>query len=113
MATITTVLSEYSDLGNTRIYSAPGHTSVQPFLVIQKRVVPASPAGSTELSVRVMKGTQDSQGLPLQARESAEIIVKTPQQGRPSDAAATLALLREVVASDEFTAAVGTLGWIK
>lgn len=113
MATISTTLTEYSDNGNTRIYSAPGHTSTQPYLVIQKRNVPASPAGSTELSIRVMKGTNDAQGIPLQARESAEIIVKSPQNGTASDGTAVLTLIREIVASDEFTAAVGTLNWIK
>lgn len=113
MAAISTTLTEYSDSGNTRIYSAPGHTSTKPFLVIQKRVVPASLAGSTDLSIRVMKGTNDAAGLPLQARQSAEIIVRQPQNGDADDATAVLALIREIVASDEFTAAVGTLNWIK
>lgn len=113
VSTITTALVQYSDSGNTRIYSAPGHTSTKPYLVIQKRSVPASPVGSTELSIRVMKATTDNLGAILQARQSAEIITRVPQNGTQVDAAAVLALVREIIASDEFTSAVTTLNWIK
>lgn len=113
MATIATALTQYADNGNSRTYSAPGHTAVAPFLVIQKRVAPSAPGSSQEVSVRVVKATKDAEGLPVAARDSAEIIFRQPSNGLAADKTAVLALIREIVASDEFGAAVDTLNWIK
>jgi len=113
MAVITTALTEYSDNGNSRTYSVAGHTAVQPYLVIEKRVAPASQEGSTEFSFRIVKGTTDVDGAVIAPRQSAEVIVRRPYQGDTDDATAVLALLREIVASDEFAASVETLNFFE
>jgi hypothetical protein len=113
MPAITTVLTEYSDNGNSRTYSVAGHTAVQPFLVVEKRVAPASADGSTELSFRIVKGTTDTDGAVIAARQSAEVIVRRPYQGDADDATAVFNLLKEIVASDEFAASVGTLNFFE
>lgn len=111
MPAITTTLTEYSDNGNSRTYSVTGHTAVKPFLVIQKRVAPAALEGSAEFSFRIVKGTTDVDGAVIASRNSAEVIVRQPYQGDSDDSTATLNLLKEIVASDEFAAAVSSLNF--
>lgn len=113
MPAITTALTEYSDNGNSRTYSVSGHTAVQPYLLVEKRVAPSSMEGSTEFSFRIVKGTTDADGAVIAARQSAEVIIRRPYQGDADDATAVLALLKEVVASDEFAASVGTLNFFE
>lgn len=113
MPSITTELREYADLGNSRTYTAPTHQAQLPFLVIQKRNTPAAANASAEVSIRVVKGTTDAEGLPLSSKSSFEVIVRHPNSGDIDDRAAVLALAREIIASDEFADAIATLNWVK
>lgn len=112
MPTITTTLVDYSQQGNTKTLTAPGHTVSEPRLVIQKRKVAANGTGVAETTVKVVYGTSDANG-PLASRVSFETSVRYPVNGDPADTTAALALFREIVGSDEFSAAVSTQNWIR
>ncbi|DAD50706.1 TPA_asm: coat protein [ssRNA phage SRR6960799_30] len=112
MPTITTTLVDYSQVGNTKTLTAPGHTVSAPRLVIQKRKIPSTSSGVAESDVKVVYGTTDTNG-PLSSRVSVEAVVRYPANGNMADVTAALTLFREVVASDEFQSAVYTQNWIK
>lgn len=108
MAAMTTVLTEFSDNGNTRTYTAPSHTVLQPFLVIQSRKVPTGNAVIAEDTIKVVKATSDSNGDPIAERQFITVTVHRPITGDDTDMDDVKALVREVVASDEFDAVVDT-----
>lgn len=113
MAIIATNLVDYSDNGNVRTYAAPGHTVNLTRLVQQRRKIPSTPQASAESSIRVVYGTSDANNVPLAAKYSFDVVGKGPVNGNASDQAAALALLREIVNSDEFAAAIASQLWIK
>lgn len=113
MPTIGTNLVDYSDNGNTRTYATPDHTVQKTRLVQQRRKVPTTPTASAETAVRVVFGTTDSSNIPLAARYSFDVVGKGPANGNAADQVAALALLREIVNSEEFGAAMTSQLWIK
>lgn len=108
MAGMATALTEFSDNGNSRTFTTPGHTSVKPKLVIQKRKIPANADGVAETSFIVIHATVDADGNVLSAKESFEVIHRSPVKGDSDDRDAVLAIGRDIVASDEWTNAVTT-----
>lgn len=112
MAIMTTPLVEFADNGNSRTSTVSGHTVAKPRLVIQKRKLPSGVAGVAETSVRILYGTTDSAGLPVDQRVSFEVIVRTPVVGNAVDVSGAQALFQEFVASDNFAAVVATQNWI-
>lgn len=113
MPTIGTPLVDFSDAGNTRTYAAPSHNVRKPSLVQQRRRVPASLEASAETSVKVIQGTQDEAGKALASKYSFEVVARGPVNGLAADQTAALALFREIVASEEFAAAVQKQVWLK
>lgn len=113
MAVITTVLTEFSDEKDKRTYIAPSHTALKPRMVIQSRKVPASLLASAHTRIQVVYGTVDAAGLPVSGRVAFDVDVRTPANGTAADVTAALALFREIVASDEFTAAVNGQVYVK
>lgn len=113
MAGMTTVLTGFSNNGNSRTYTAPGHTVFEPKIVIQKRKVPQNMQQNAEVSVSVVHGTTDAEGNPLAAKVVGEFSVRYPKNGQVSDLLDVLATIRDIGASDEFTNAVDTQEWIK
>lgn len=111
MPQIETTLIDYSQQGNTKTLTAPGHTVSEPRLVIQKRKVAANGTGVAETTIKVVYGTSDTNG-PLASRVSFETSVRYPVNGDTADTASALALFREIVGSDEFSTAVSTQNWI-
>lgn len=112
MPQIETTLIDYSQQGNTKTLTVPGHTVSEPRLVIQKRKVAANGTGVAETTIKVVYGTSDTNG-PLASRVSFETSVRYPVNGDAADTASALALFREIVGSDEFSAAVSTQNWIR
>lgn len=106
MAAIATILTEFSDSSNSRTYVAPSHSVGMPRLVIQSRKVPAGNTSVGETSIRVIRGTVDADGVPVTAKVTFEANVRYPVNGDTDDITGALALFREIVASDNFTAAV-------
>lgn len=106
MAVITTALVEFSDEKDKRTFVLPGHTALKPQMLIQSRRVAASPLASAHNRFQVVYGTVDSAGLPVSGRVAFDLDVRFPASGVAADQTAALAFFRELVASDEFAAAV-------
>lgn len=113
MAAMTTVLTEFSTLGDSRTYTAPSHVVTKPVLVLQKRKVPVGNQVVAEDVITHLQGTVDSAGATLPQKVSFSCTVRRPVDGIAADVTAALALFREIIASDEFTAVVNTQNYVK
>jgi len=113
MAAMSTSVTQFSDENNRRTWSISGHTISAPRLLIQKRKVPATPSAASENSLQVVYGTKDAANIPLQSKVVFEVTVRYPADGASADVTAALAVFRDVVASDEFTATVTSQNYVK
>lgn len=106
MAGMTTTLTEFSDKENSRTYVINGasHTAAKPRLLLQRRVVPSANQSIIEDEISVLYGTEDADGNVLSARVMFSAKVRRPKEGDASDVTAALAVFRDVIAGDEFTA---------
>ena len=112
MAGMTTVLTEFSAIGNSRTTTYSGHTIAEPRLVIEKRRVPEGNQVMSEYSAKVVSSTEDASGEILPNKVSMEMIVRAPVAGIAADVTAALAIFRDIVAGDEFTNSVSTGEWL-
>jgi hypothetical protein len=113
MASFATSISEFSDKENNRTYAVTGHTVSAPKLVIQKRKVPASISDAADNHLMVVYGTTDATGNPLSRKIVFDAGVRHPADGQADDIAAALAVFRDFVASDEFTALVNSQKYVQ
>lgn len=113
MAAMSTALTEFSDNGNSRTYSLSGHTAVSPRLVIQKRRVPVGGQVMAEMSVKTVYATTDVDGNVLPQKPSIETIISYPVNGTYTDVEAALVIHRDIIASDEYTAAASSQNWLE
>jgi hypothetical protein len=115
MAAMSTALTEFDDSRNSRTWILADHSVMKPRVVIQHRTVPQGSAASNiaKTSVKVVYGTADTDGNPLEQKVSFEVVPRYPQGADPADIAAALAILRDIVASDEFASTVTTQGYLK
>lgn len=104
MANMTTSLTQRSDAADTREWAAPTHTLAVPFLVRQKRSTPKTLIGRAVDTISVLRGGVDTVGAALNSPLTASLTVNRQANMAATDSAAALALLREIVASDNFTA---------
>lgn len=112
MAAMTTALTEFSDNGNSRTYTYTGHTASEPRLVLQKRRVPAGNQSVVEDTITVLSSTEDSSGELLSSNVTMSVTVRRPKNGISADVDAVLAVLRDIVAGDEFANTVDTQEWL-
>lgn len=112
MASQTTVLTEFSDNGNSRTYTTATHTTAKPRLVIQKRKVPSGSQVVQEVGVAVVHATEDANGLVLPSKVVFEATHRSPIDGLAADVTAALAIFRDIVAGDEFANSVSTQEWL-
>lgn len=112
MAGMTTVLTEFSNNGNSRTSTVTGHTAVKPKLVIEKRRVPDGNQTVAEISVKVVYATEDSTGAILSQKIGFEGIGRYPLASLQADRDAALAVFRDVIAGDEFANSVSTQEWL-
>lgn len=108
MASMTTVLTEFSTMGNSRTSTTSGHTVVKPKLVIEKRRVPEGNQTMAEYSCKVVHATEDANGEILSNKVSFETVVRYPVLGASADVTAALAIIRDIIAGDEFANSVTT-----
>ena len=113
MASFATTISEFSDKENNRTYMVSGHTVQAPRLVIQKRKVPTIATGVSESRLLVVYGTEDAEANPLASKVVFEAGVRYPANGQTGDVTAALAVFRDFVASDEFTAMVNSQAYVQ
>lgn len=112
MAAMTTVLTEFSNNGNSRTSTLSGHTAVKPKVLIEKRRVPEGNQKMVEYSFKIVEATTDTNDLVLSNKVSLEVIGRYPLDGDPADVTSALAVLRDVVAGDEFGVSLTTQGWL-
>lgn len=112
MAVMTTVLTEFSNNGNSRTSTLSGHTAAKPKIVIEKRRVPDSNQAMIEFSVKAVYATEDADSLVLQQKVAFEATVRYPVLGQSSDVTALLAVFRDIIAGDEFANSVTTTEWL-
>lgn len=108
MGAMSTVLTEFSDNGNSRTYTYTGHTVGDPRLVLQKRRVPSGNQVIAEDVITVLSGQVDGNGDPLPERVSFSATVRRPISGDSSVVSAALAVFRDIIAGDEFANTVNT-----
>lgn len=113
MAAMSTVLTEFSNNGNSRTSTTAGHTAVKPKLVIEKKKVPDGGVNSVaEFSVKVVHATTDPESTIITQKVSFEAVVRYPVQGSGDDIAAALVIFRDIIAGDEFGSSVTTQNWL-
>lgn len=112
MAAMTTALTEFSDSGNSRVYTYTGHTATEPRLVLQKRKIATSGTSVIEDTFTVVSSTEDAAGDLLASKITFEVKCRRPVNGIAGDVTAALAILRDVVAGDEYGNTVSTQQWL-
>lgn len=112
MAAMTTALTPFSTIGNTKTSTLAGHTAIEPQLVIEKRRVPEGNQTMAEYSCKVVYATTDADGAVMSNKVSFEAVVRYPLLGTFTDVTAALAVFRDVIAGDEYTNSVETQEWL-
>lgn len=113
MAAMTTALTEFSDSGDSRTYTLSGHTASSPKLVIQKRRVPAGNQTVAEVTVEALAATVDSNSVLVPQKIGMKASIRYPINGTYADVSSLLATFRDIVAGDEFAAAISSQNWLK
>jgi hypothetical protein len=100
----TTTLTGFSNTENSRKWELAGHTISKPGIVIQKR----NNFDNTNLnaqmtsSLKVVQGTVDASGLPMQPKISLECASRVPVGALDGDIDTAIAAYRDFVASTKF-----------
>lgn len=108
MAAMSTSLTQFNDRDNERTYFTSGHTTQKPKMVAMRRRIPSNGTGVTETTLVVYHATEDADGNVLPQKVAMEVKIKDPILGQSSDRDAVLVILRDIVASDEFTTLVAS-----
>lgn len=112
MAAMTTALTVFADNGNSRTYTLASHTAAQPQLVLQKRRVANGSNSVIEDDITVLVATTDAAGAILPSKVLFTVSVKRPINGDSTDVTNALAIIRDIVAGDEFANTVTTQEWL-
>jgi hypothetical protein len=114
MASFTTTLVGHSEKSNSRSYEVDAtHTVEKPHLVIQTRKEALGNQVIAQDNLVVSLATEDADGNILPQRNSFEAVIRRPKNGSSTDTTANLAIFRDLVASDEFTAIATRQQYIK
>jgi len=108
MAAMSTALTQFNDRDNERTYFTSGHTTAKPKMVAVRRRIPSNGTGVQETTLVVYHATTDVDGNVLSQKVAMEAKIKDPILGTSTDRDAVLVILRDIVASDEFTSLVAT-----
>lgn len=112
MTAMVTTLTEFADTGDTRTFTAPKHSVLQSFTVVQKRKVASTPQEAATDSIRVVRGAFDASHNALAVKTSFEVVVRRSPIVNATDLSEVLALFREIIASDEFNTVVNGQLWL-
>lgn len=113
MASYTTALTEFASNGDSRTYTVSGHSVSSPKLVIQKRKVPTGNQIMAESNVSVVYGTVDAAGEVLPQKVLMTFGVRYPVSSTGTAITAALAVARDLMASDEWTAIVTSQNFLE
>lgn len=113
MAAMSTSLTEFATLGDSRTYTTTGHSASRPKLVIQKRKVPVGNQTVAETSVAVIHATEDADGALLPSKVSVTYTIRYPVDSGDTALANALTIAKDLVASDEMAATALSLNFLK
>lgn len=113
MATMTTVMAQRSDSANAREFTAPTHTLAAPFIVKQNRKTPPTSVGRATDSISIIRGGVDLAGVPLVVPTTIRVEVTRQANTHGDVVAAAKALLREIIASENFDAMVAGQAYLQ
>lgn len=113
MAAMATVVTQRNDTDNARVWAITGSTVQKPKLLKQFRKEPKTSSAVGETKVQVVYGTEDASGNMLSSKVVFDAVVRYPADCITADVTAALAVFRDVVASDEFTASVSDQNYLK
>jgi len=113
MAAQTTALTEFSDNGNSRVYTLASHSVGKSELVIQKRKVPSGNQVVSQDEIFVQLATVDSAGVSIPQKVGFAVTVTRPLGHAAADVTSALAVFRDIIAGDEFGNTVLTQEWLK
>lgn len=106
MAAMSTVLTYSGSNQDTIMYALADHTAQKPSMVLVTRKNGNGPTGNVISSFEVVKGTYDVDGALIASRVVGELNVKYPKHGTWTDVTSAIAVMSDVVVSDEFLALV-------
>lgn len=112
MTAMTTVLTEFSNSGNSRTSTLDGHAAAKPKIVIEKRIVPEGNQTTIQNSMKVVFATTDADGAVLSSKIAFEATSRYPILGQLTDVQAALAIFADIVGGDEFANTVATQEWL-
>jgi hypothetical protein len=114
MASFTTSLTNFSNSGDSVVYTQDAHTVAKPLLVLQKRKVPTGNQTMQETTLSTVNATVDAVSSEVLSQKILfQTVVRTPIAGAAADVTAALATHIDLVSSDEFANAVSTQEWIQ
>jgi len=113
MAAQLTALTEFSDNGNSRVFTLANHSVSKPQLVIQKRKVPSGNKVVVQDDITVSFATADVTGVVLPQRVAFNVTVTRPLGHDTADVSSALAVIRDIIAGDEFGNTVLTQEYLK
>jgi hypothetical protein len=115
MPAMATTLTEFSTNGDSRTYTTAGHSVSKPKLVLQKRRVPSGNQTVSENKVSVVHAALGPDDSVLPSKVTFSIDVRVPLNIKSGDTsvADSLAILKDIVNSDEFAASVSTQNFLK
>jgi hypothetical protein len=106
MAAFATTIQRQSSAGLATTYLLPNHTALKPELLIQKRTLAVGKRTVAEDQLRVVKATEDVDGVTLVDKIDIGVTIRRPIAGDSTDVDTAVAYFRDFVASDEFTARI-------
>lgn len=113
MSAMTTTLTEYDSGPGTRTSMLADHAAAKPHLVIERRKTVSANSTVTENTISVVIATNGADGLVLPQKFQFVVTVKGPIQGSTTDRDTALAVIRDIVSSDEFNNTVISGGWLQ
>jgi len=113
MAAMTTVLTVTDIQSGKFTYSTSGHTAQKAKIVVGNHRVPTGNQVMAEFSFSVLHSTEDDDGIILPQKAGITVSCRQPINGQSTDMDAVVAIVRDIVASDEFANSVSTLEPLK
>lgn len=105
MPAMATSFKHLGTQGSTFTFGVDGvHTPNKPALLIQSSRIPDAFNANMEFTAKVVYGTVDAEGNVIASKTLCQVTTRYSKQGQESDLDAAIALIREYVAADEFTA---------
>lgn len=115
MAAMSTTLTEFATNGDSRTYTTSGHLVSKPKLVLQKRRVPVGNQTVSENRISVIHAAAAPDDSILPSKVNFTVDLRIPLNIKSGDTAVAdaLAILRDIVAGDEFAASIASQNFLK